>query len=203
VIDSDGTLLISFGRPEGDTDLARRLALQHRRQLLHVQAAETGPYPAADLIRSWIEVYRIGALHVTGVDSQNPEGLYAAAVQILAFCLESMPVRPMDPVRAYPLAAGGRPATLDQAVRRLEVEMTLRDKAVIANTGADTADQLFAPMVRLVVARFGLAGGNELLVESCRAAGKQPQMGPEDAALAILRALWRSLRTTYRIRVIK
>ncbi|MGD8368554.1 MAG: putative molybdenum carrier protein [Desulfobacterales bacterium] len=203
VIDSDGTLLISFGRPEGDTDLARRLALRHRRQLLHVEASASEVFPAADLIRSWIDVYRIAALHVTGIDRMNPEGLYGAAVQILALCLESMPTRAPNRVGGYPLAPGGRPATLGQAVRRLELEMTLRDKAVIANTEADNADRLFASMVRSVVVRFGLSGGNELLVESCRASEKQPWMNPEEAAMAILRALWRSLRATYRIRVIK
>jgi hypothetical protein len=203
VRDSDGTLLISFGRPEGDTDLARKLALRHHRQLLHIEASATGAFPAADLIRSWIEVYHIAVMHVTGIDSFDPDGLYAAAVHILAFCLESVSTSASDPGRAYPLTPKGRPATMEQAVRRLELEMTFRDKALIANTGTDAADKLFAPMVRSVVARFGLAGGNDLLIESCRLADKQPQMGPQEAALAILRALWRSLRSTYRIRVIK
>ena len=108
-----------------------------------------------------------------------------------------------DPGRTYPLATGGRAATLEEAVGRLKVEMTFRDQAVIANTPAGAVDRLLAPMVRSVVSRFGLSGGNELLIESCRAAEKQPGMGPEEAALAILRALWRSLRSTHRIRVIK
>jgi hypothetical protein len=203
VVDSDGTLMITFGRPEGDTDMARRFSLQHGRQLLHIDAALTETGAAAELIRSWIEIYRISVVHVTGVDAQDPNGLYAAAVPILVFAVEALRRKPARPAQEYPLAPHNRPVTLQQAVQRLATEMSLRDKALMANTEHDGIGSLFEPMIRSVIVRFGLSAGNELLIESCRSAGKQPEMGPEEAATTILRTLWKSLRGTHRIRIIK
>jgi hypothetical protein len=203
VLDSDGTLMITFGRPGGDTDLARRLSLRHGRQLLHIDAATAGASEAAELIQSWIEVYGIRVLHVTGVDESNSLALYAAAASILAYAIEPMQRRGVPVGRRHLPAAGGRPATLQQAVSRIEAEMTLREKAIFAGTDAGDADRLFGPMVSIVVARFGLDSGNRLLLGSCRTAAKQPKMGPDEAALQILSTLWRSLRKTCRIRVVK
>jgi hypothetical protein len=81
--------------------------------------------------------------------------------------------------------------------------MSLRDKALMANTEDDGIGPLFESMIRSVIVRFGLSAGNELLVESCRSAGKQSDMGPEEAAATILRTLWKSLRDTHRIRAVK
>ena len=203
VLDSDGTLMITFGRPAGDTDLARRLSLRHGRQLLHIDAATAGAAEAGKLIRSWIEVYGINILHVTGVDEKNPLALYAAAASILAFAIEPMQREIASGGRGALPVPGGRPATLRQAVSQMEAAMTLREKAIFAGTDAGDADRLFLPMVSAVVARFGLAAGNRLLLGSCRTAANQPNMGPEEAALHILGALWKSLRRTCRIRVVK
>ena len=203
VVDSDGTLMITFGKPEGDTDMARRFSLQHGRQLLHIDAALTASAAAAELIRSWIEIYRISVVHVTGVDARDPDGLYAAAVPILVFAVEAVRRKPARPAQEYPLAPHNRPVTLQQAVQRLTTEMSLRDKALMANTEDDGIGPLFEPMIRSVIVRFGISAGNELLVESCRSAVKKADMGPEEAAAAILRTLWKSLRDTHRIRIVK
>jgi hypothetical protein len=81
--------------------------------------------------------------------------------------------------------------------------MTLRDKAVIANTAPGDVQRRVEPLIDSVVTRLGLAGGNEALLESCRFARRNPQMGPEEAADAILRGLWRLLQATHSIRVVK
>lgn len=204
VAESDGTLIITFGRPSGDSDLARRLSLQHRRQLLHIDAARTDAADAAELIRSWIEVYRISALHVTGTDASHAEDLYAAAVHMLVFVVEAMRRQLLHPAwRVYPLAPASRPCTLEQAVQRLAGEMALRDKAAIANAAPDDVQRRLEPLIDSVVVRLGLSTGNEALMESCRFARRTPQMNPEEAAYFILRSLWRLLRATYSIRVVK
>ena len=43
VIDSDGTLIISRGKPTGGSDFTREMALKHKKQLLHVDLNQTGP----------------------------------------------------------------------------------------------------------------------------------------------------------------
>ena len=204
VSDSDGTLIITFGRPSGDADLARRLSLRHRRQLLHIDAAITDIVDAAELIRSWIEVYRIGVLHVTGTDDAHAEGLQAVAIHMLVFVVEALRKEILHPKRrVYPLAPANRPCTMEQAVQCLAAEMTLRDKAVMANTGPGEAQRLLEPLIESVATRLGLDAGNEALMESCRFARRERELSPERAAYLILRNLWRLLRATHSIRVVK
>ncbi len=123
---------------------------------------------------------------------------------MLVFVVEAMRTQILRPARrVYPLAPASRPCTLEQAVQRLASEMTLRDKAVIANTGPDDVKRRLELLVDSVVTRLGLAGGNDTLMESCRFARRSPQMNPEEAAYFILHSLWRSLQATHSIRLIK
>lgn len=205
VAESDGTLIVTFGPPAGDAGLARRLALIHKRQLLHIDAARTDAAEAARLALSWIDVYRIGVLHVTGSDDARAEGLHTAVVHMLVFLLEAMGKGPSRPAgsRVYPIAPAHRPGTLEQAVQRLAAEMRLRDKAVIANAGPGKAPRILRPMTDSVIVRLGLDSGNDSLIDSCRFVSRDPKMGPREAAYSILEALWILLRTTHSIRVVK
>lgn len=88
VQDSDGTLIISRGSPTGGTDHARKMALKHGRQLLHVdlslgqQASSAG-----SLVASWIEMNRIEILNVAGPRASHDPAIYMDAVNILTHAL--------------------------------------------------------------------------------------------------------------------
>ncbi len=55
VIDSDGTLIFSSGKPTGGTEYTRKMVLQHKKQLLHIVLNSKTSYDAAYRILSWIE----------------------------------------------------------------------------------------------------------------------------------------------------
>ena len=66
VIDSDGTLIVSHGKLDGGSTLARKLAKKHGRPCLHVNLRRKSAYEAAEEIREWIRTHRIKVLNVAG-----------------------------------------------------------------------------------------------------------------------------------------
>jgi hypothetical protein len=70
VRDSDGTLVLSRGRPKGGTAFTISVARRLRRPLLVVDLGEA---PAPDEARRWIEAEAIAVLNVAGPrESQQP-----------------------------------------------------------------------------------------------------------------------------------
>ena len=89
VLDADGTLLISRGSPTGGTDLTRRMALKHGKQLLHIDLnLGQSPADAASLIASWIEMNRIETLNIAGPRASGDPGIYMDTVHILSHLLQ-------------------------------------------------------------------------------------------------------------------
>lgn len=89
VMEADGTLIISRGRPMGGTDYTRKMALKHGKQLLHIDLS-TGlkASEAGSLVDSWIEMNRIETLNVAGPRASNDPAIYDDAANILAHALK-------------------------------------------------------------------------------------------------------------------
>ena len=71
VIDSDGTLIVSDtrltgGALAGGTQLTWRVAKEHGRPLLVIDAAKSPAAQAAEAIIAWIDTSNIGVLNVAG-----------------------------------------------------------------------------------------------------------------------------------------
>lgn len=89
VQDSDGTLLISRGRPTGGTDYTRKMALKHGRHLLHIDLSlGQRPSDAGSLIASWIEMNRIETLNVAGPRASHDPAIYMDTTRILTHALQ-------------------------------------------------------------------------------------------------------------------
>lgn len=73
VIDSKGTLIISYGSLSGDLDYAKKMALRYKRQMLSIDLNQMDVAKVALLLNDWIHLYRIDVLHVIGPDAEvNP-----------------------------------------------------------------------------------------------------------------------------------
>jgi hypothetical protein len=83
VIDSDGTLIFSRGKPTGGTDYTREMVLKHKRQLLGIDLNQITSYDAADLLISWIGMRHIKTLNVAGPRSSKDSAIYDDVFRIL------------------------------------------------------------------------------------------------------------------------
>jgi len=83
VVDSDGTVIFSHGKPSGGTDYTREMALRHGKQLLGIDLNQTTPFEAASLIVSWIQLRRIKILNVAGPRASEDAGIYNEVFRIL------------------------------------------------------------------------------------------------------------------------
>lgn len=204
VKNSDGTLIITLGRPEAYADHARKTALRNRRQLLHVDASTTDVLEAASLIRSWIDIYFIRTLHVTGRCSENVSSLYQAAFHILVNAV-SPPAAggQRDDTRPYPLPEKDKPRTVDQAIDRLLYEMPLKDKMMLARMRTDELAMIHSSLAEFIIVRFGLGPGNPSLMKSCCFHAKKKEIDVNQASYTLIRSLWQRLQRTHSLRIVK
>ena len=84
VLDSDGTLIISRGVPQGGTDYTRKMALRHGKQMLHIDLSlHSNSLDAASLVSSWLQMNKIEALNVAGPRASKDPNIYAEALTLL------------------------------------------------------------------------------------------------------------------------
>ncbi len=83
IIDSDGTLVISHGKPAGEYLLSFKFSEQHKKKLLHINLKNNKGFSAAQLVKSWIALNDIKVLNVSGpCESEDPE-IYEDTVSLL------------------------------------------------------------------------------------------------------------------------
>jgi len=82
-------------------------------------------------------------------------------------------------------------------------DLPLKEKTIIANMTEDELIKLNANLGRYILDKFGLWSGNEKLVESCLALANYPLHDEDDAAAVIVKELWRKLRLTHKLRIIR
>jgi hypothetical protein len=210
IMNSDGTLLITRGRKTIETRYAVETALRHQRQLLHVDLSQHSAFEAASLTSSWVSLQNIKVVFVTGPSAANDARIYEQTKKILetAFYLEFVKtgLHPEHP-QVAPLAENapqpGMPRSVDEAIARLKESLPLKDRAIIANMRPEELDHLRSGLSDYIKRNFGIYTGNMALLQSCADLAGLVQPLPEEACAVILRALWKDLQTTHKLRIIK
>ena len=83
VLDSDGTVILTHGKPSGGTDYTREMALRHGKQMLCIDLNLTSPSDAASSITSWIQSQKIKDLNVAGPRASEDPGIYGDVFRII------------------------------------------------------------------------------------------------------------------------
>lgn len=84
IVDSDGTLILSFGSLTGGSALTESLAIKHDRPLLVIDLELVSPEEAVAAIEAWIEKYKIHILNVAGPRASGEPRIYDAVFTILS-----------------------------------------------------------------------------------------------------------------------
>ena len=208
VIDSKGTLIISHGPLSDGSEYTRQMAIKHHRPSLHIDLNQTPAFKSASLISSWINTNNIEILNVAGPRASKDNQIYVAvlklieAVHYLQLLQNSQP-KAGDFKNHNHGASNSMPQTVKEAVEMLIAQLPLKQKTTIANMAENELIQLNASLGRYILNKFGLWAGNENLVESCLTKANYPLHNEDDAAAVIVKELWRKLKETHKLRIIK
>jgi len=210
IIDSDGTVIISHGNLTGGSDYGQEMAKKHNRPCLHIDLNEMPLSVAPSEINTWIIENNIEVLNVTGSRTSEDPKIYKDTMNIIegAILLGLIGAKTGEDLTDYdkndylkklPIP----PKTIGEAVERLLYNFDLEDKIKITNMKLNDLMNLSANEHAYFKNVFDLLSANKELLASCRSISKKHVYNEKDAVFVILEALWKKLRQTHKLRVVK
>ncbi len=207
VVDSDGTLIISRGKPTGGSDYTREMTLKHKKQLLHVDLNQTTSFDAASLVNSWIKLRQIKILNVAGPRASKDPNVYVDVFRILEWAFKIYRIEDITPAKKTELDKIKEPAkppkTVDEAVKRLISDMSLKDRTIVGNMAEVELSLLHANLGEYIRNEFGLWSGNQDLMASCCFFAKKEKVQEDEVSSIIINELWKRLRKTHKLRIVE
>ncbi len=207
--DSDGTLLLTRGKKSPLVKYAIQMALKHQKQLLHLDLAEYPVFEAGSMISTWISMQFIKVVYVTGSRQDEDEEIYRMTQKALETAVYLGFVKSgVHPHAGKQLEVSRKriteyPQSVAEAVEQLKTALPLKDRALMANMRPHELENLHSGLGEYIKQNFGLYAGNSKLLQACAQTGKIIRPLPDEAAAVILRALWKNLQATHKLRVIK
>jgi hypothetical protein len=207
ILDSDGTLIIARGNLTADTDCARRMTLKHKKQLLGIDLGYIGHFDGASLAVSWIRLQHVQILNMAGPSATEDRQIYSDVVTILEHVVRIFSNEKRKSEKGFQNSANGKssilPETVEDAVSTLFETLSLKDKTTIANMAEGELTALQSTLGSKIGTQFGIWTGNQALLNSCEMISGGKYMHPDSAPYVIIRELWKRLRQTHKLRIVK
>ena len=83
ILESDGTLIVSFGPLSGGSALTEALTIRHDRPCLHLDLSLLDRSRALAALRKWLSEYQIKTLNVAGARASGEPRIYRAVFELL------------------------------------------------------------------------------------------------------------------------
>jgi hypothetical protein len=208
VIDSDGILIISHGALTGGSAYTRKMAMKHSKQWFHADLNKLPTFQAGMLIQDWISKNKIEILNVAGPRASEDSLIYGLVTVILELVYnlgvakDDIPKLPYDQLKSDKPESKNQPKTVDETVKILINELSLKDKNTIANMAEGDLVDLHFSLGMSIRNRF-LYPCNEGLLESCRQKAKDKYLHWDQASGVILKSLWKKLKETHKLRIVE
>jgi len=207
VVDSDGTLIIAPGKLTAGSDYTREMTLKHKKQLLGLDLNQINHHDAAALVVSWIQLYKIKILNVTGPKASEVPGIYRDVYRILEDAIRLLrheDKKSRTHVRQSEKEKTSQsPRTVQEAVDRLIDELSFKDKTTIANMAEVELGVLDTTLGEYIRNEFNLWTDNHPLFGSCCFIAKKDNLSEDEASFLIVRELWKRLRQSHKLRIVK
>jgi hypothetical protein len=203
VTSADGTLLLTLDEIGSELKAFRDFAQKNGRHFLHIDLERVPAFKASMEIAEWLMHKKVDVLNVAGSGADAPE-TYEKIFHVItsAYWLTQGRIdgaSEQDSGRTNP----GLPRSITEAVSRLLTDMPLKDRTTIANMTADELTNLNYTLGSYIRNAFGIWGGNEQLFQACRATSGNPALPRKEAATVIIGELWKELRRTHKLRIVK
>ncbi len=191
-LESNASLIISYGVLTGRSALTRKLAMKYGRRWMHIDLNATPSVQAMSIVSSWIRLYDIEVLNVTGPRSSRNPDIYHDTMSLLVKALCVCLIKDNIDTFFFGQASGYR--TVDNALRHIVSGLSFKQKVMIANMKVAEIETL----------RYAL----DLYI------GSHPEMTPVGSRdktgllnnadhTVIMKKLWEELRKTHGLRIIK
>ncbi len=96
------------------------------------------------------------------------------------------------------------PGTVEEVVNLLFFDLSFRDKVVLASlTENDLETSVYLALAKTIRKEFGLYSGNHALLESCSNLLGSRYDRYEDPAMVIVKELWKKIKDTHQLRIVK
>lgn len=88
VSDSDGTVVFTYGNPNGGSALTLRSSISKGKPTLHVDLNKVSKESGVELVRNWVQEHGINVLNVAGSRKSHAPNIHSAVYSILMGVLE-------------------------------------------------------------------------------------------------------------------
>lgn len=207
---SDGTLVLSHGKLKGDSEQAQKLIRRYTTPLLHVDLNHTNAFNAASQINDWIAENDLSVLHVTGPSEQEDVHIYKAVLDILqAVYFLNLTETGMNPSMGTKGLLHNTndnlpvPTTIEEAVDIVISEMHLKDRTLMANLKEAEISPLQLTLGLYIKQKLDGWLENRSFVDSCEAAAEKEKLDKSNIPLVLIKLIWKNLRATHRLRIVK
>lgn len=200
VIDSDGTLIVARGKLTGGSVLTQRLAKKHNRPCLYIDLEKVSAYLVSSKIIDWMIEYDIEILNVAGPRASKDPLIYGDVKKIIEGLFQIWVAKiSLDymTLKTTPL-----PETVEQAVDEILETLSLEERVRIANMTERELAPLKLGLIAFVQQKIDSCGINQALKKDCiRIAGME--MDEVGASTVIIDQMWKTLKKTHLLRVVK
>jgi hypothetical protein len=83
ILESDGTLIVSYGALSGGSALTLALTIRYDRPCLHLDMEQFSREQAQQLIEEWLAQHRISCLNIAGPRASGEPRIYAAVKELI------------------------------------------------------------------------------------------------------------------------
>jgi putative molybdenum carrier protein len=209
VIDSHGSVIITHGPLTGGADYCLKMAQKHGRPCLHIDLNTVSEFTAASRLNAWIKENDIEILNVNGSKASEDSSIYKDTMDIIESAVVLGLVkthsagqwldRKKDDTPEEPLPA---PASVDEAVGQLIVDMPLKVRVSIANMEKEDLESLNSTLGVSIQNRILIKDVDGKLFASCLSVSGKDKLDGGGAAFVIIEKLWEKLQKTHRMRII-
>lgn len=208
--ESDGTLMLSHGTLSSDVKNAKKTIQRYSTPLLHVYLNNTDAFNAASLINDWISDNDSNILHVTGPSENEDRKIYSTTLDILqAVYFLNLTETSMSQsmgaqeLLAHPLKTAIPPKTVEAAVDIIINEMHLKDRTLMANLREEDIAPLQLTLGLYIKKKLDIWSRDAALYQSCVAAAEKENLDKSNLPMVLIKMMWKKLKDTHRLRVVK
>jgi len=208
--ESDGTLMLSHGTLSSDVKNTTKTIQKYSTPLLHVDLNHTGSFSATSLINDWIIENDLTILHVTGPSEREDEKIYPATLDILQAVYflnltDTSMNQPMGVLELQAQTPGADlpPKTVEAAIDIILSEMHLKDRTLMANLREEELAPLQLTLGLYIKKKLDIWFEDETLSQACRDAAEKEKLDKSNMPMVIIKIMWKKLRDTHRLRVVK